>query len=65
MRRPTPLGSLSVQSHDLMPAGTQALKRNGRLVWIGPLGAPIEDADFDTIIVSSADFERFKARFDT
>lgn len=35
--------------------GRIALVKGGRIVWIGPLGAPIEDADFDKIALSEED----------
>jgi hypothetical protein len=44
-----------------MERGKCALWRNGRVIWVGSLGAPFEDVDFDAITVSVEDFERIKA----
>jgi len=38
--------------------GTQVLLRRGRVVWRGPLGAPIEDAVCDTIEMNPEDHAR-------
>lgn len=53
-----PFGISIVESQLMMP-GFHALKRRGELVWVGPLGAPIEDADCDTIILHPDDAARF------
>lgn len=39
-----------------------ALKRSGRVVWVGPLSDPWEDVDCDTIILSSSDYAATKLR---
>jgi hypothetical protein len=44
----------------LMPRGRQALVRGAKLVWIGPLGAPIEDAEFDGIILHPDHIEEIR-----
>lgn len=52
---------MKMAAHEMMPTGYHALKRRGDLVWIGRLGAPIEDADCDEIVLSPADYERVRA----
>lgn len=51
---------VNFQSRSLLPAGKIALVRDGQVVWIGPLGSPIEDAEFDTVLMNPADIERLK-----
>ena len=53
-------GGVNFQSRDLMPVGKVGLVRDRQLVWIGPLGSPIEDAEFDTVLLNPADIERLK-----
>jgi hypothetical protein len=45
-----------------VPHGFHVLWRGGRPVWVGRIGAPIEDAEFDKITVNPADYERIKAQ---
>ena len=45
----------------MMPKGRHALLRDGQVIWVGPVGSPIEDVDCDTIIFSPEDYERVKA----
>jgi hypothetical protein len=52
---------MRIEMRDLIPQGMHALVRNGDIVWMGPLGAPIEDAECDLILVSPDDYERIKA----
>ena len=37
--------------------GQVALVRQGKVVWVGPLSAPWEDADCDTIILNKQDYD--------
>ena len=53
-------GGIQFQPRDLLPVGKIALVRDRQLVWIGPLGSPIEDAEFDTVLLNPADIERLK-----
>lgn len=39
-------------------AGTIVLLRQGRSVWTGELGSPIEDAVFDTIVMHPQDLSQ-------
>lgn len=48
-----------IEGAGLVPAGMHILWRNGQPIWCGPLGAPIEDVDFDRVTVNPADYERF------
>lgn len=50
-----------VENKYLLP-GQVALKRQGRIVWVGPLSSPWEDVDCDTLIVSSQDYEQIRLR---
>ncbi len=59
----TPLGIRITQSA-YVPPGVHVLWRKGEVVWSGPIGAPIEDADCDTIQVNPRDYERIKAAVD-
>lgn len=42
--------------NDLMPDGEIALYMGGATVWVGPVGSPIEDVDFDAIMLSPNDY---------
>ena len=57
-------GGINIQSRDLLPAGKIGLVKNGQLVWIGAISSPIEDAEFDTVLLNPADVERLKASAD-
>jgi hypothetical protein len=50
-----------IESNDMIPPGKHVLWRNGKPVWMGSLGAPIEDVECDKIQVNPADYERIKA----
>jgi hypothetical protein len=50
-----------VEASDLIPPGMHALWHNGRAVWMGQLGMPIEDAVCDKIMVHPSDYGRIKA----
>lgn len=54
------LGGITFQPHDLISKGRVALMRDRHIVWIGPLGSPIEDAEFDTVLMNPEDIERLK-----
>lgn len=51
---------LKVTSSGMILTGHVALKRSGKVVWVGPIGMPLEDAVCDEIIVSPTDYERIK-----
>jgi hypothetical protein len=46
-----------------MLPGYCALMRAGQVIWVGKLGAPIEDVEFDGVIVHPDDYQRIKAAF--
>ena len=50
-----------IENEYLLP-GQVALKRQGKIVWVGPLGAPWEDVECDTMIVSAPDYAAIKLR---
>ncbi len=50
-----------IESHRYIPPGFQVLWRGGKVVWMGSLGAPTEDAEYDKITVNPIDYERIKA----
>lgn len=52
------LSALKLIGAPLMPEGQHALVRRGQILWTGPLGSPIEDADFDTVLLNPADLAR-------
>lgn len=52
--------TVHVRSHPTIPVGLHVLYRNGDVVWSGPLGAPIEDVDFDVVLVSPVDYARLR-----
>ena len=47
---------IRVLCNDLMPDGKIALYKGGLTVWVGPVGSPIEDVDFDEIMMSPNDY---------
>ena len=47
-----------VTACSLIPVNAQVLRRRGRVVYIGQVGDPIEDAVFDEILMNPADIER-------
>ena len=60
----TPLGAISFSATSLMREGYQALMRNGQVVHFGPVGQPIEDVEFDHMILHPADVAKLKAACD-
>lgn len=56
------MNAVVIIENPFIPTGRVALQRKGKIVWVGPLGAPWEDADCDTIIVSAADYAEIKLR---
>lgn len=46
-----------VRPNLLCSKGKQVLWKDGCVVWIGDLGSPIEDAEFDAITVHPDDYE--------
>ena len=55
---------INIQPRDLLPVGTLALVRDGQVVWIGSVDAPISDAEFDTVLFNPADIECLKLAAD-
>jgi len=49
------------QSEALLP-GTVVLQRDGTVVWCGPLGAPWEDVEADTIYLATDDYNDVSLR---
>lgn len=49
-----------IQANPYILPGHVALKRNGELVWTGPLSAPWDDVECDTVLVSEADYKALK-----
>jgi len=47
-----------------VPPGVHVLWRHGKVVWSGPIGAPIQDVECDMIQVNPKDYERIKAAID-
>jgi hypothetical protein len=54
---PTPNARRIVASNSVAP-GTVALRRGGKIVWTGALSAPIEDAEYDEVLLNPADYQR-------
>ena len=50
-----------IEANRFVAPGFQVLWKNGKVVWMGSLGAPTEDAEYDKITVSPVDYERIKA----
>jgi hypothetical protein len=51
---------MKIIGHQYMPKHLWALMRNGQCVAVVPRGSPIEDVDFDTLIVSQESYEEIK-----
>jgi hypothetical protein len=49
---------IAIEGSRLVPEGKHILWRHGQPIWCGPIGAPIEDVEFDRITVNPADYER-------
>jgi hypothetical protein len=49
---------MMIQANSNVLPGHQVLWRKGCVVWMGPIGAPIEDADIDKITVHPSDYEK-------
>lgn len=54
-------GGIRFEPRDLLPVGKVALVRDRQIVWIGSLGSPFEDAEFDTVLLNPLDIERVAA----
>jgi hypothetical protein len=55
---------INIQARDLLPVGKIGLVRDGELVWVGSVGSPISDAEFDTVLMNPTDIERLKMHAD-
>lgn len=51
----------TVTSSPFLPTGMHALWRGNKVVWVGPLGAPTEDVEYDKVTLSAFDFGLLKA----
>ena len=51
-----------VYKNKYIPTGMIVLKRNGKIVWCGPISAPWEDVECDSAEVSLEDFDRWMKR---
>lgn len=51
-----------IRASDSVQPGTQALSKNETVVAVVPLGAPIEDAACDTVILHPDDYARLMAK---
>ncbi len=49
--------TIKIYASPYVPEGRQVLRRDGKNIYIGRLGDPIEDAEFDEVVLSHADFE--------
>jgi hypothetical protein len=49
-----------IRASKYLQPGRVALEREGKIVWVGRLGDPIEDAVCDVMIVSEVDYQRIK-----
>lgn len=47
---------IRILCNELMPDGKIALYKGSAAVWVGPVGSPIEDVDFDEIMLSPNDY---------
>jgi hypothetical protein len=56
-----PLDAITVTSRPAVPVGMQALIRNREIIYFGAIGDPIEDAEFDEILLNPVDFACLKA----
>lgn len=52
--------AMLIRASTFLTPGQIALERDGQIVWVGALGAPIEDVEFTTLLVSDADFDDIK-----
>lgn len=52
------MGGVKIYERERMPVGKQGLMKGDRLVWVCDLGDPIEDVDFDGVILNPEDFAR-------
>ncbi len=51
-----------ITASEFIPEGRIALLLRRCVMWQGPLGAPWDDVECDTMIVNPADFERIGRR---
>ena len=51
----------AVDGGDLVPPGRALLMKNGKVVWLALLGQPIEDVDFDEMVLNSGDYASLRA----
>ncbi|MBN9236057.1 hypothetical protein [Mesorhizobium hungaricum] len=54
-------GDIRLSCSEIMPDDCMALTRNGKIVWVGKFGSPIEDADFDGMILAPSKYALFRA----
>lgn len=58
------IGGITFQASPYFPDRQWGLFRDGRLLIIVDPGDPIEDVDYDLIMVSPAEFERLREQLD-
>ena len=51
---------MNVQKNDHVPEGQHVLLKDGKVVWAGPIASTPERIDFDTTIMSPADYRSFR-----
>jgi hypothetical protein len=57
-----PFNGLIIRASAGVKPGTQVLSTNGTVVAVVPLGAPIEDATCDTVMLHPDDYARLMAK---
>lgn len=56
--------TINVIASAVIPKGKLLLLREGKPVYFGTIGDPIEDAEFDCVALNPADGVRLKASFE-
>jgi hypothetical protein len=51
---------MTVEESQYLLPNQVALKCKGKVVWVGPLNAPWDDVECDTIVVSRQDYKAVK-----
>lgn len=63
-RKMVELAGIHFSASLLLLPGFIVLKRRGMLVWVGPLGSPIEDAEYDAVVLHPYDLKRLMVALD-
>lgn len=56
--------SIWIKESAYLPPGQMAMERNREIVWVGPVGSPISDAEFDGLVMHPSDIAKLKLRMD-